>query len=653
VGHGFMEEKQLTLLPTYGDDFLIKHAGRIITDPNFAIVELVANAWDAGAKNVRITWPTDANGGIRVEDDGTGMTEEEFTQRWLRLNYNRLELQGRYVSFPPKQQANQRIAFGRNGIGRHAMFSFWDEYFVETSKNEKYIKATVKKSEGVTPYEIDIQKRGRRKQHGTGIYVPRSNLTINQLSNELNSRKIGDLIGSRFIADPEFNIVVNDEPVTFENLKDLSDEFFAQMDDGQNISIRRFDSELTGRTTKQSGIAWWVNNRLVGRPSWDGYEGSILDGRHKIAKRYVYIVSADVLVENVKPDWSGFYVSPQVNLVRKAVSAAIEKDLLSLTSDVRKERKNAAISANRDNIRKLPTISQQQIYSFADQVQVACPTISSRDLGNVVSTLTTLESARTGYLLIDKLSKLDYQDLDGLYSILDDWSVKDAQKVLGELQYRLKLIARLESLVDVKTTDELHELQPLFERGLWIFGPKFESIDFSSNRSLSTVVRKFFGDAVLTIPKHRPDFVIVPDTSLGIYSCDAFDANNEISGVSSVIIVELKRGGFTISYKEKDQAMKYARELKSSGKITKDTEITCYVLGSSVDPNAEEVSTEGKITVYPRAYATVLRQAHARTFHLLRNLQDFQDSREKVVLDDDELEASYMEQANLFDDDVI
>jgi Histidine kinase-, DNA gyrase B-, and HSP90-like ATPase len=648
-----MEDKQLPLLPTYGDDFLVKHAGKIITDPNFAIVELVANAWDAGAMNVRITWPTASNGGICVEDDGTGMTEDEFKQRWLRLNYNRLDVQGKHVTFPPNKKSKKRMAFGRNGVGRHAMFSFSDEYFVETCNAGRYIKAVIRKSEGDTPYKVDIQKRGKRKQHGTSIYVSQSNLTAHLLSNEMSEKKIADLIGSRFISDPEFNIFVNNEPVTFEDLKNLSAEIFAEIPNGEKIHIRRFDSESIGRTTKQSGIAWWVNNRLVGRPTWDGYEGSILDGRHNIAKRYIYIVNADALVENVKPDWSGFYASPQVNLVRRAVSSEIEKDLLSLTSDVRKERKNAAISANRNNIRKLPTISKQQIYNFADEVQVTCPTISSRDLGNVISTLAKLESARTGYLLMDKLSQLDYQDLDGLYSILEDWSIKDAQKVLGELQYRLELISRLEKLVDVKTTDELHELQPLFERGLWIFGPKFESIEFTSNRALSTVVRKFFGDAVLTIPKHRPDFVIIPDTSLGIYSCDSFDSQNEVAGVSSVIIVELKRGGFTIYDDEKDQAMRYARELRRSGKVTKETEITCYVLGSSIAPEAEEVSTDGKITVYPRAYSTILRQANARTFHLLKSLEKFDTYRKTSLEEEDTLMDLEIEQPSIFDDEVI
>lgn len=70
---------------------------------------------------------------------------------------------------------------------------------------------------------------------------------------------------------------------------------------------------------------------------------------------------------------------------------------------------------------------------------------------------------------------------------------------------KLDLIADLERLVEDKNSNELHDLQPLFERGLWIFGPEFESISFTSNRTLATNVKKFFGKAVWENPAKRPD----------------------------------------------------------------------------------------------------------------------------------------------------
>ena len=53
-------------------------------------------------------------------------------------------------------------------------------------------------------------------------------------------------------------------------------------------------------------------------------------------------------------------------------------------------------------------------------------------------------------------------------------SAKSAALVLHELESRLRLIERLQALVHSTVADELHDIQPLFERGLWIFGPEYE-----------------------------------------------------------------------------------------------------------------------------------------------------------------------------------
>jgi hypothetical protein len=74
------------------------------------------------------------------------------------------------------------------------------------------------------------------------------------------------------------------------------------------------------------------------------------------------------------------------------------------------------------------------------------------------------------------------------------------------------LIQRLEQLINDSKTDELHELQPLFERGLWIFGPELEGPQFMSNRALATIVREFFGGGTVEEPRDpfSPDDDLVP-----------------------------------------------------------------------------------------------------------------------------------------------
>ncbi len=60
--------------------FLETYAGeRILKSPRTAIVELVANAWDAGATRVRIRWPdADLGGEFSIEDNGEGIAPENI-----------------------------------------------------------------------------------------------------------------------------------------------------------------------------------------------------------------------------------------------------------------------------------------------------------------------------------------------------------------------------------------------------------------------------------------------------------------------------------------------------------------------------------------------------------------------------------------------
>ena len=57
----------------------------------------------------------------------------------------------------------------------------------------------------------------------------------------------------------------------------------------EKIKVKRIFGEK-GKNTKQNGIAWWYNLRLVGTPNWHSIDSHIIDGRHPIAKRLLYII---------------------------------------------------------------------------------------------------------------------------------------------------------------------------------------------------------------------------------------------------------------------------------------------------------------------------------------------------------------------------
>jgi hypothetical protein len=453
----------------YDESFLTYHAGRVINEPEVAVVELVANCWDAGADRVEISWPRMPNEQLAVEDNGSGMTRSEFERRWTTLNYNRRHEQGDEVAFPPKVRKRPRTAFGRNGIGRHAMFCFSREYVVETKKDGQLTHVQVTRSAGDLPFAVRIIMEGSTTDHGTRLSCNAE--SIRGLSEEA----VRDLIGSRFVADPDFQIYVNGRRVQLKDLDHLCERFTVDVDGRFELVVRRYENERAGRTSKQNGVAWWVNGRLVGEPSWEGMGDSLLDARTATAKRFTYVVEADPLTKQVRPDWTGFYASTEVNDARKAVYQFIVDDLRNLTKDLRRERKKAVLTETRDTLARLPVVSQEQVAAFVDDLQLQCPTIGPRELTNAVHVFAKMEKARSGYALLDKMAGLAPDDIDGLNAILDEWTVSDARKVLGELRYRLDLIKQLEKLLDNEHADELHELQPLFERGLWMFGPEFET----------------------------------------------------------------------------------------------------------------------------------------------------------------------------------
>ncbi|OLV19223.1 hypothetical protein BOO71_0003460 [Deinococcus marmoris] len=592
------------------------HAGSIIRDPRYAITELVANAWDAGATVVQVAWP-EARGDIVVSDNGSGMTEQEFLSRWNVLNYNRLETQGNTVEFPPGSSGNKhRRAFGRNGIGRHAVFCFAATYTVVTTKNGVRTTALVQPDEE-QPFKIQILSKEPSDGHGTIIQCVPGDCS------GLRETEVVKLLGSKFIYEPTFQIHVNDTPVSFETLNGDVPTFTVQTPHGM-VEVYRFDAE-GGRTSDQSGVAWWVNDRLVGKRSWDIGDGALLDARTGIGKRLVYVVKANFLVDDVKADWSGFAASTRYLEVENCVADELRRDIHQFLTLTRRDRKRGVIARNRDTLKKLPPLAQAHVARFIEDVQRESPTISERDLANVVTVLANLELANTGYSLIERLSTLSPEDLDSLDEILAEWSVGDAKLVLNELGRRLRLIEKLQNIIDDPRADELHDLQPLFERGLWIFGPQFESLSFTSNRSLTTVVRRLLAkrhnvdETRLMTPRRRPDFVVLPTSSVGVYTADGFGRDHEVDEIGHVMVVELKRGGFAITDDEVNQAQAYARELRRAG-VPGDTPITCYVLGSNVNADSQDEVTMGAARVIPRAYRVVLQQAHQRTFNLQKKL---------------------------------
>ena len=606
----------------FDDRFLDRYAGPIISDTNVAIVELVANAWDAYATRVEITWPDRSKNQLfSISDNGKGMTSEQFEQRWNTLDYNKYDVEGR-KSNPPLDLKNfaPRDPYGRNGRGRHAAFRFSDPYLVTSRRDGNECTYEVRRGTH-QPFEV---KKIRNKEidvssHGTEI---RATLSSQVSMSAADAREV---LGTRFLADPNFEVFLNGTKITFEDIPQHSIrkiEVDVPLFGTANVVV--IDSVKSDKTTKQHGIAWRVKKRLVGVPGWIDFDHErILDGRTSDAKRYLFIVFADFLDDAVTPDWTAFdAASPVWQQTKPLVHKAIKDTLLEFTAEKRREVKASVKDAHNKTVAALPPGGRERWTRFVDEVVDACPSITADEVGQVAGILATLEASTSKYGVITKLHSFVSDDFDALDAILNDWTIRLAKDALDEIQTRLKLIAELDTKLRDPKMSEVGDLQPLIDKSLWVFGPEYESIEFTSNKGMTEVVSKIFG-VKQSISRLRPDYVIVPDGSVGLYARDSYDDLGEVIGSGRLVIAEIKRPGVGIGSEQITQPWNYVKTLKRAGHVTDATSITCFVLGSSIDPGEHEVVKRGEnVTIIPMTYNVFIRRAQARMLGLRDKLAD-------------------------------
>ena len=599
---------------TFEDGFLNRYAGKPIKDQHAALFELVANAWDAGAKNVRINWPAESEEPFWVEDDGIGMTRAEFERRWMVMDYSRQKHQGSEILFPDGS-ATARRPYGRNGRGRHAMFCFASHYEVRTIKDGFLTRAEVVRGGHDCPFVLESLTESEAVGHGTTLATVAGVMPLSVAT-------IKETLGKRFLADPSFAVHVNGERVNFVDFDDADHRFTVETPPLGAVTVLRFGSDVRTRNLMDSGIAWWTQRRLVGAPGWDVDGVRVLDGRTHLSRTTTYIVVADALDEFVNEEWTGYRSDEIVRELRRKVVATIKADLDTLGGEARSELKEQAFRKNRDRLVALSSSQQERVVDAVDVLLRLAPRSDEKTVEAVVQLLANAEAARSGQELLARIASLDPSEMDKLNEILKVWDVAQAKVVLDLVHDRLTLIRKLSALVDDKTTNELHALQPLFEHALWMFGPQFESAEFASNRQLVTVIRTFFKKRgkveALANPKDRPDFVVLPDESISAYSLDGYSADHEVMGYDEVLLLELKRGGFTIGSEEKNQGSEYALALKDVSAIQAHTRVTVFVLGSRIAPNRDgDLKDElNNIRVIPRTYQDIINQARARMFKL-------------------------------------
>jgi hypothetical protein len=643
-----IEEQQIK----FEEGYIFRNCRSITSSPDIALTELVANAWDAGAKNVFITIPENEDSKLSIVDDGSGMSEEEFSERWMTLNYNRTKHQGGFVKFPEEdgEVKKKRLAYGRNGIGRHGMLCFSDSYVIQTWKNGKGIEKGISVSSGAVPFKIISKKEIEKDGHGTSI-------TVYLNRNKPDIKQIRDILSGRFIYDPQFKVSINGEHLDLLSSEGFIKEENVETENGKKLKISIIDSTKSAKKSQQHGIAFWIGGRLVGIPSWVYGRYQFMDARYRIAKRYTIIVQTDDLMEEVLPDWTGFLDSYTMDCVYKKVKKVVDDLIKTVMTEQVEDIKHEVIEETRDDLKNLRLSEKREISSFIEELTTLNPMMDSSVLKTSVEALLKIQKAKKGEELLRQISNMSEEDIAKLSDLLKYWDINDVLSVIDEIDKRILVVEAISKVYEEKSTDELHTLHPMVLNAKWLFGAEFDSPMFVSNRTLNTVMKTLFKEEefdldVIVNPRRRPDIVCLNRATIRAVSTDRVDIDaGSIMKPDQILIIELKRGGFEIDSAEVSQAEYYVRQIKKSGQLHNASSIRAFVVGCSIgDVDHHKVTDSGIIDVV--TYGQLVDTATSKLFGLRKTLEEhyqaFDDesivekalkepSQIKIVLDDGSL----------------
>lgn len=208
---------------------VLNHLGRNLYR-NFITVlgEAISNSWDADAKNVWIYIDRDKNYLI-IKDDGDGMTSEDFQSKFLKIGYSKRK-------DGVEKTNSQRPFIGRKGIGKLALLSCAKRiHIISKTKDTDFVGGIIDNREldnaiddDLTPQQYPLENFDLKLfdslkdnfEKGTIIYFEDINDGIRNRIEYI--RKLIALFFRFSLIDKSFKIHLNDDPITLNELNELS-----------------------------------------------------------------------------------------------------------------------------------------------------------------------------------------------------------------------------------------------------------------------------------------------------------------------------------------------------------------------------------------------------------------------------------------------
>lgn len=554
-----------------------------------ALKELVDNAWDADAEHVFVTLPKPLSGGsIVIEDDGSGMTEEELRRHYLSIASDRRSRRGERTA------GKNRPVKGRKGIGKFSGLMAAATMMLETRARGRLCRISLRlddlsRVEDIEQLDIGLHSELCASElHGTTIALS----DLHQGLAYPDANRLRQILLQDYGRQDDFSITVDDKRL---DVNDVSGRYAEQeqaLPNAGKVKLRFSISD--GKSgLRQPGITLRVDGKAVGRPGFFGLDQRD-DFPPKLLRKLYGEVEADGLRDHITAGWDAAVENSEL---LKEVEAYVQPILReAYEQQYRQEIQLAQARLKKAILTRLSALPEHK-RAFADR---AIKKILDKYYGEpeskvepVVNVLLDAMECSDYRILLEHIADATPGDVAGIAERLNDFGLAEMATLVQQAAARQVFLDQLDKLACDTTTSEAM-MHKALERSLWVFGPEYSL--FSSNITLRRQVEDMLGKTYTgEKADKRPDLLL----------------NENLS--SEYLLIEFKRPGHALNHDDYLQAVSYRHELSKYISAP----IQVLVIGGSRSPDFPTRDKEPQVDV--RLFSQVISTARRQIEWLLRS----------------------------------
>ena len=501
-----------------------------------ALKELIDNAWDADADGVTVTLPKPMSGEpIVVEDNGSGMTEEELSRHYLSIASDRRARRGERTT------NKQRRVKGRKGIGKFAGLMAASVMRVETWARGRFCDFTLRMDDLATVEDIELLQLPVHAEdcdplmHGTRI-------TLTSLHQGLvfpNPDKLRRVLLQEYGREEGFVISVDGKKLDVDDAPGLFSEKITDLPDAGKVNLR-FSISDQKNGMRQPGITIRVGGKAIGKPVFFGLENSD-DFPSKLLRKLYGEIEADGLLPHVTAGWGALVENSELYQEIERYAHPVLRE--AFKEQYGKEIQLAQARLQRQIHERLASLPEYKREYAERAIKKVLDKYYGEPESKVEPIVFVLLEAleRTDYrILLEHVADAPRRDIAALAESLNDFSLAEMAFLGEQAQARMSFLDSLESLCSNPDTLE-GTIHKALQGALWIFGPEYSL--FSSNQTLQRQIEDYLAQEYKgEMSDKRPDLLL----------------NEDLNG--AYLLLEFKRPSHALNFKDYQQATGYRHD---------------------------------------------------------------------------------------------